>query len=101
MAVTDRDPLRARPSLAQRALDLLHSKQIGSRANRQLPFNRVYRTGSEEARIGKVLDSGWTAGNGPQSAYCETLLTNITQACRVVLTHSCTGALEMAAPLPG
>ncbi|MDX6704304.1 MAG: dTDP-4-amino-4,6-dideoxygalactose transaminase [Solirubrobacteraceae bacterium] len=66
-----------------------------------LPFNRPYRTGGEGARIAAVLERGWTGGNGPQSAYCETLLQELTQAHRVLLTHSCTGALEMAALLSG
>ncbi|HEX8156848.1 MAG TPA: dTDP-4-amino-4,6-dideoxygalactose transaminase [Solirubrobacteraceae bacterium] len=66
-----------------------------------LPFNRPYRTGAEGARIAAVLERGWTGGNGPQSAYCESLLQELTQAYRVLLTHSCTGALEMAALLGG
>lgn len=66
-----------------------------------LPFNRPYRTGGEAARIAAVLERGWTGGNGPQSTHCETLLQELTQAHRVLLTHSCTGALEMAALLAG
>ena len=66
-----------------------------------LPFNRPYRTGGETARIAAVLQRGWTGGNGPQSTHCESLLKQLTQAHRVLLTHSCTGALEMAALLAG
>jgi dTDP-4-amino-4,6-dideoxygalactose transaminase len=66
-----------------------------------LPFNRPYRTGAEAGRVAAVIEAGWTGGNGPQSARCETLLKELTQTHRVLLTHSCTGALEMAALLAG
>jgi len=66
-----------------------------------LPFNRPYRTGGEAARVAAVLDGGWTGGNGPHSARCERLLEQLTQTRRALLTHSCTGALEMAALLVG
>jgi dTDP-4-amino-4,6-dideoxygalactose transaminase len=68
-------------------------------AKRHLPFNRLYRTGNEQECIRRALQGGWTAGNGPQSARCEALLLSLTHACRILLTHSCTGALEMAALL--
>jgi dTDP-4-amino-4,6-dideoxygalactose transaminase len=66
-----------------------------------LPFNRPYRTGAEGARIAAVLQGGWTGGNGPQSSHCQMLLKKLTRAHGVLLTHSCTGALEMAALLAG
>jgi len=66
-----------------------------------LPFNRPYRTGAESARIAAVLERGWTGGNGPQSSHCEMLLKKLTGTHGVLLTHSCTGALEMAALLAG
>jgi dTDP-4-amino-4,6-dideoxygalactose transaminase len=66
-----------------------------------LPFNRPYRTGAEGARIAAVLQRGWTGGNGPQSSHCQMLLKKLTRAHGVLLTHSCTGALEMAALLAG
>jgi dTDP-4-amino-4,6-dideoxygalactose transaminase len=67
----------------------------------RLPFNRAYRTGDEAARIAAAIDGGWTGGNGPQTARCEELLGELTGARRVLLTHSCSGALEMAALLAG
>ena len=66
-----------------------------------IPFNRAYRTGDEGQRINAALASGWTGGNGPFTAACERLLEAETGARRVLLTHSCTGALEMAALLSG
>jgi dTDP-4-amino-4,6-dideoxygalactose transaminase len=56
-------------------------------------------TGEEPAAVREALAGGWTGGNGPFSVRCERLLTELTGAPRVVLTHSCTGALEMAALL--
>lgn len=64
-----------------------------------IPFNRPYRTGDEPARVAEAIESGWTGGNGPFSRRAEALLEELTGAERVLLTHSCTGALEMAALL--
>jgi dTDP-4-amino-4,6-dideoxygalactose transaminase len=47
----------------------------------------------------EALASGQTGGNGPFAARCERLLTELTGTRRVLLTHSCTGALEIAALL--
>jgi dTDP-4-amino-4,6-dideoxygalactose transaminase len=64
-----------------------------------LPFNRPLRTGGEAERVAAALDRGWTGGNGPASEHCQTLLRTLTGALGVLLTHSCTGALEMSALL--
>jgi dTDP-4-amino-4,6-dideoxygalactose transaminase len=64
-----------------------------------LPFNRPYRTGGEGARVAAAIDSGWTGGNGPFTERCQAALRELTGAEHVLLTHSCTGALEMAALL--
>jgi dTDP-4-amino-4,6-dideoxygalactose transaminase len=65
----------------------------------RLPFNRPYRTGNEPASIAAAIEAGWTGGNGPQTQRCEQLLGALTGARRVLMTHSCTGALELAALL--
>jgi dTDP-4-amino-4,6-dideoxygalactose transaminase len=65
----------------------------------RLPFNRPLHTGGEGARIAAALDRGWTGGNGPSSAHCQRLLRALTGTPSVLLTHSCTGALEMTALL--
>jgi dTDP-4-amino-4,6-dideoxygalactose transaminase len=65
----------------------------------RLPFNRPYRTGGEAACVAAAIEAGWTGGNGPQTQRCEALLAELTGARRVLMTHSCTGALEMAALL--
>jgi dTDP-4-amino-4,6-dideoxygalactose transaminase len=66
-----------------------------------IPFNRPYRTGDEAARVAAAIEAGWTGGNGPRTERCEELLVELTGARRVLMTHSCTGALEMAALLSG
>jgi dTDP-4-amino-4,6-dideoxygalactose transaminase len=65
----------------------------------RLPFNRPLRTGGENARIAAALERGWTGGNGPAGEHCQALIRELTGAPRVLMTHSCTGALEMAALL--
>ena len=65
----------------------------------RLPFNRPYSTGDEAAAIAAVIAGGWTGGNGAQTTRCEQLLGELTGSPRVLMTHSCTGALEMAALL--
>jgi len=64
-----------------------------------LPFNRPLRTGGEAERVAAALDRGWTGGNGPSSEHCQGLLRALTGTHGVLLTHSCTGALEMSALL--
>jgi dTDP-4-amino-4,6-dideoxygalactose transaminase len=64
-----------------------------------IPFNRAYLTGNETSSIEAVLQSRIFSGNGPFTQRCEQLLQQRTGACRVVLTPSCTDALEMAALL--
>ena len=65
----------------------------------RLPFNRPLRTGGENARIAAALERGWTGGNGPAGEHCQALLRELTGTAVVLMTHSCTGALEMAALL--
>ncbi len=67
----------------------------------RLPFNRPLRTGGENARIAAALERGWTGGNGPASEHCQALIRELTQTATVLMTHSCTGALEMTALLSG
>jgi dTDP-4-amino-4,6-dideoxygalactose transaminase len=51
--------------------------------------------------VREALESGWTGGNGPFSSRCQELLVEMTGTRQALLTHSCTGALEMAALLLG
>lgn len=64
--------------------------------SRFIPFNRPYSTGREAAAIQEAIAGGHLSGNGPWSARCNEWLRNATGSATVLLTHSCTGALEMA-----
>src|SRR5262245_51124418 len=64
-----------------------------------IPFNRPHMTGSELANIAKAHENGMLAGDGPFTKACAASLERITGTRRALLTHSCTGALEMAAIL--
>jgi dTDP-4-amino-4,6-dideoxygalactose transaminase len=67
----------------------------------RLPFNRPLRTGGENARVAAALERGWTGGNGPACEHCQELIRELTGTPAVLMTHSCTGALEMSALLAG
>lgn len=66
-----------------------------------IPFNRPHHPGEEIEIAAEALRSGWTGGNGPFTQACEQALQELTGSARVLLTSSCTGALEMAAILAG
>jgi dTDP-4-amino-4,6-dideoxygalactose transaminase len=70
-------------------------------AHAELPFHRPFVSGREGAAVARSLEGGHTAGNGPFAIQCERHLATLTGAEKVLLTHSCTGALEMAALLAG
>jgi dTDP-4-amino-4,6-dideoxygalactose transaminase len=65
----------------------------------RIPFNKPYLVGSEFGYIGEAISLGHTAGDGPFTRKCSELLQSLLQAERVLLTTSCTDALEMAAML--
>lgn len=64
-----------------------------------IPFNRPYTTGAEFGYIQEAVANGHISGNGPFSARCVEWLERTVGSQRALLTHSCTGALEMAALL--
>jgi dTDP-4-amino-4,6-dideoxygalactose transaminase len=64
-----------------------------------IPFNRPFLTGRETDYIAQALASGHLSGDGPFTRRCHALLEQLTGAPRVLLTTSCTHALEMAALL--
>ena len=66
-----------------------------------IPFNRPYMTGCELPNIAKAHENEMLAGDGPFTAACSEWLERHTGARKVLLTHSCTGALDMAAILAG
>jgi dTDP-4-amino-4,6-dideoxygalactose transaminase len=62
-------------------------------------FNRPAVTGRELEYMRQALEGGTISGDGPFSMRCHRLLEGITGGKRVLLTTSCTHALEMAALL--
>ncbi len=61
-----------------------------------IPFNRPGLTGREHDYIAQVIANRHAAGDGPFTQQCHALLERIIGAPRVLLTTSCTHALEMA-----
>lgn len=64
-----------------------------------IPFNWPYMTGKEPGYIAEARDQGRLAGDGPFTRRCHGWLEAKAGSARALLTHSCTGALEMAALL--
>jgi dTDP-4-amino-4,6-dideoxygalactose transaminase len=65
----------------------------------RIPFNRPYFTGREPEHIRTCLEQGHISGDGPLTLRCQALLEEILEAPTVLLTTSCTHALELAAML--
>jgi dTDP-4-amino-4,6-dideoxygalactose transaminase len=64
-----------------------------------IPFNRATLTGRELEYVRQAFDDGHVSGGGPFTRRCEELLSEALAVPRVLLTTSCTDALEMAAML--
>lgn len=64
-------------------------------------FNVPGMTGKELSYISEVLNNRKLSGNGPFSQRCQSLISCAVGGGKVLLTHSCTAALEMAAILSG
>jgi len=65
----------------------------------RIPFNRASLTGNEFSYISKALDSSHISGDGQFTKRCHELLERELGVAKVLLTTSCTHALEMAALL--
>jgi len=64
-----------------------------------IPFNWPHMTGKELYYIAESHFNGRLAGDGPFTKRCHGWLEERTGCSKVLLTHSCTAALEMAALL--
>ncbi len=64
-----------------------------------IPFNKPYLTGKELDYIREAHANWQLSGNGPFTQKCQGWIEQSTGSDKVLLTHSCTGALEMAAIL--
>lgn len=65
----------------------------------RVPFNRCFLTGNEFEYIRKAIDGMHIAGDGLFTRKCCRLLEELLETPKVLLTTSCTHALEMAAIL--
>ena len=64
-----------------------------------IPFNKPYMTGKELWYISQAHHLGHLSGDGPFTKRCHSWLEERTRCHKALLTHSCTGALEMTAIL--
>lgn len=83
--------------MAQSVTDTIPA--TGAMPSVRIPFNKPYLAGTEFGYIAEAISFGHTAGDGPFTRKCSDLLASIIGAPRVLLTTSCTDALEMAAML--
>jgi dTDP-4-amino-4,6-dideoxygalactose transaminase len=65
----------------------------------RIPFNKPSVVGSELIYVGQAVAGGHASGDGPFTKRAEAMLEECFDAKRVLLTTSCTAALEMAALL--
>jgi dTDP-4-amino-4,6-dideoxygalactose transaminase len=66
-----------------------------------IPFNRALVAGKELEYLQEAINSGHLAGDGAFTERCQRRLANFVGAPAVLLTHSCTAALEIAAMVAG
>ena len=64
-----------------------------------IPFNRPFTGGASEAYLREALHKGHLSGDGDFTRRASALLASLLGAPKVLLTTSCTHALEMAALL--
>jgi dTDP-4-amino-4,6-dideoxygalactose transaminase len=64
-----------------------------------IPFNKPYLTGNEVKYINEAVNTGHISGNGLFTKKCHSFLEERYAFKKVLLTTSCTDALEMAALL--
>ncbi len=64
-----------------------------------IPFNRIYLTGREQGYLAEAIGGSKLSGDGAFTKRCSALLQQATNSAQVLLTHSCTAALEMCALL--
>lgn len=68
-------------------------------SNKMIPFNKPHLTGKETQYIEEAVKSGKISGNGIFTQKCQSFFEEKYKFKKVLLTTSCTDALEMAAML--
>lgn len=66
-----------------------------------IPFNKPFIIGRELSLIADAVALGHLSGDGPYTKRCQSWFEEHLKCRKALLTHSCTGALEMAAILCG
>ncbi|MBV9191316.1 MAG: dTDP-4-amino-4,6-dideoxygalactose transaminase [Betaproteobacteria bacterium] len=66
-----------------------------------IPFNKPFLTGRELDYVRQAHENHHLSGDGPFTRRCHAWLERRTGCGKALLTHSCTGALDMAAILAG
>lgn len=79
----------------------MHVTDQADSAGRDIPFNKPYVAGKELHYVAQAITSGRIAGDGEYTLRCARLLEERFGIKRVLMTPSCTAALEMAAMLCG
>ena len=64
-----------------------------------IPFNKPFIIGRELSLIADAVAQGHLSGDGPYTKKCQSWFEEHLRCRKALLTHSCTGALEMAAIL--
>jgi dTDP-4-amino-4,6-dideoxygalactose transaminase len=67
----------------------------------KVPFNKPFIVGKELYNIAQAVVESHLSGDGPFARRCQKWLKERLGCVKALLTHSCTGALEMAAMLCG
>jgi len=67
----------------------------------KIPFNKPFIVGKELYNIAQAVVESHLSGNGPFTEQCHKWFEDRLGCTKALLTHSCTGALEMAAMLCG
>lgn len=73
------------------------SDAVAEPADNWIRFHKSWKPESDSSNILSVLRSGRLFGGGPMTARVETAMSSATGAKRAWMTHSCTGAMEVAA----
>lgn len=76
-----------------------HDRTVGDPADERILFNRPSIVGREVDLMRQAIEQGHTSAEGPFSAEAAAILREATGAEEVLLTTSCTAALEMSALL--
>ncbi len=71
----------------------------GGQSAYDIPFNKPWISGDEYRYMAQAVEQGHISGDGPFTKSCSRILEEWLGAPRVLLTTSCTHALEMAALL--